>query len=108
MTNSGQDVHSAIGEVIIAYREEIDSPYLTAIHAIRSMLHADPFASTDTTNHAFNVYAYAIKMLMSESDYSDERSTATMRAQNAINGHIGNVASIQPTDPWANVGDENA
>lgn len=108
MTTSGQDVHSLIGEVIIAHREQIDSPYLNAIHAIRVMLSADPFVTTETETSAFRVLAYAIKMLSSESDYSTDKSTSTIHALSAISAHIGDVSSIEPTDPWKGVGDQNA
>lgn len=108
MTNSGQDVQTLIGEVIIAHRDQIDSPYLDAIHALRVMFSADPFVTTDTEMHALHVTAYAIKMLTSESDYSNEKSTSSISALSAISSRIGDVESIEPTDPWARRDDDDA
>lgn len=107
MTNSGPDVHNLIGEVIIAHRDQIDSPYLNAIHALRTMLSADPFVTTDTETHVLHVTAYAIKMLTSESDYSNEKSTSSISALTAISSIIGDAESIEPTDPWAAQGGDD-
>lgn len=107
MTKSGQDVHFLIGEVIIAHRDMIDSPHLNALHAIRMMLHSDyPFTAADEL-HALHIYDYAIKILTSECDYSDEKSSATWTALDAISERRADLEKI-PADPWATMGDNNA
>lgn len=109
MTESGQDVHDLIGEVIIAHRHEIDSPYLDAIHALRVMFSADPDASDETVTHALHVIAYAIRMLTSESDYSNEKSLSSIHALSAITSVVGQTSGPDLPDPWtAPMGDDHA
>lgn len=106
MTNSGQDVHSLIGEVIIAHRDQIDSPYLNLIHALRVMMTADSFVTDQIEMHVHYVYEHAIKMLTAESDFTDEKSTASVRALDALAHRIKGVWELE--DPWAARGDDDA